>query len=413
MENLYIVGPGMTRFGRHLDRSIKSLTAEAVQAACDDARIGLDTIQAAYFGNVTQGYFENQICIPGQIALLSMGLSGIPIYNVESACATGSMALHLALKHLRAGDGEIVLAAGAEKLNYPDREKTLAFFDTGWDVSTAAENHARLVKLGAGVEVPIEFRRDAPYSRFMEVYGAWCRYYMKHYGLTERQLAIVASKNHENSQYNPYAQYCKPYTVDDVLASAPVVYPLRTLMCSPTTDGAAAAIVCTEKALTAYGFDKHRAVRVRASVIRSASHREYEDMANHACRLGAMEAYEAAGLGPEDMDVAEVHDASAMGEIIQADNLGFCKIGEGGLLAESGATRIGGRIPINPSGGLECRGHPIGATGLAQVFELVTQLRGEAGKRQVDGARVAIQENGGGLFGVEEGSAHIGIFSRD
>lgn len=413
MENLYIVGAGTTVFGRHTDRSVKQLVAEAVSNACGDANIGLEKIQAAYYGNVTQGYFENQVCIPGQIALLSMGFDSIPIYNVESACATGSMAMHLALKHIRAGDGDIVLAVGVEKLNYPDREKVLAFFDSGWDLSTATENYQHLCALGEGVEVPPEFRRDAPYSRFMEVYGAWCRYYMKHFGLTERQLAIIAAKNHVHSQHNPYAQYRKPYSVEEVLASAPVVYPLRTLMCAPTTDGAAAVIVCSEKALARYGFDRHRAIRIRASVIRSASHRAYEDLANHTCRLAAMEAYEIAGLGPEDMDVAEVHDASAMGEVIQADNLGFCKIGEGGLLAESGATRIGGRIPINPSGGLECRGHPVGATGIGQVFELVTQLRGEAGGRQVEGARVAIQENGGGLFGVEEGSAHIGIFSRD
>ena len=411
MQNLYVIGVGMTVFGRHPGRSVRELTAEAVDAALTDAACGREQIEAAYFGNAAQDYFEGQLTIPGQVALLSNGFSGLPIYNVESACATGSMAFHLAARHLRAGDGDVVLAVGVEKMNYPDKAKMFAMFEGGWDVERADENYATLVAMGEGVEVPAEFKRDKPFSKFMEVYAAFCRFHMKTYGLTQRQLAVVAEKNHAHSVHNPYAQYRETFSVDAVLASPPVAYPLTTLMCSPISDGAAAAILCTEDALDRYGFDRARAIRIRASVMRSASHRAFDDTARHVTRLAAQEAYASAGLGPEDMDVAEVHDASAMGEIIQSENLGFCAAGEGGVLAESGATRIGGRIPINPSGGLECKGHPIGATGLGQIFELTVQLRGEAGQRQVEGARVAIQENGGGLFGSEEASAHIGILS--
>jgi acetyl-CoA acetyltransferase len=413
MQDLYVVGVGMTVFGRHPDRTVRELTEEAVGTALTDAGCARDRIQAAYFGNVAQDYFDGQLTIPGQVALLSSGFSGIPIYNVESACATGSMAFHLAARHARAGDGDLILAVGVEKMNYPDKAKVFALFDGGWDVERADENYASLITMGEGVDVPPEFKRDKPFSKFMEVYAAFCRFHMRHHGLTQQQLAAVAEKNHAHSRHNPYAQYRDVFTQEAIIESPPVAYPLTTLMCSPVSDGAAAAVLCTEQALDKYGFNRRRAVRIRASVMRSASHRAVDDSAHHITRLAAEQAYESAGLGPQDMDVAEVHDASAMGEIIQSENLGFCALGEGGELAESGATRIGGRIPINPSGGLECKGHPLGATGLGQIFELVTQLRGEADKRQVAGARLAIQENGGGLFGSEEASAHVGIFSVD
>jgi acetyl-CoA acetyltransferase len=236
---------------------------------------------------------------------------------------------------------------------------------------------------------------------------------MTHYGLTQSQLAAVSAKNHSHAVHNERAQYRESMSVEQVLASPPIAYPLTQAMCSPISDGAAAAILCTESALARYGFDRRRAVRVRASVVRSATARQWEDLSNHATRLAAHQAYEQAGLDPRDVHVAEVHDATSMGEILQSENLGFCNVGDGGRLAESGATSIGGRIPINPSGGLESKGHPIGATGLGQIFELVQQLRGECGARQVQGARVAIQENGGGIWSSEEAVCHVGIFSRD
>ncbi|HKY92878.1 MAG TPA: thiolase family protein, partial [Nevskiaceae bacterium] len=200
------------------------------------------------------------------------------------------------------------------------------------------------------------------------------------------------------------------FSVDEVLGARPIVWPLTLPMCSPISDGAAAAIVCTASALKR--FDARRAVRVKASVLAAGRVRPVEAYDQHVCRLAAQRAYDEAGIGPEDISVAEVHDASAFAEVLQSENLQFCAIGDGGPLAESGATKLGGRIPINPSGGLESRGHPIGATGLAQVHELVTQLRHEAGSRQVEDARFAIAENGGGFLACEEAAACITILAR-
>jgi acetyl-CoA acetyltransferase len=222
----------------------------------------------------------------------------------------------------------------------------------------------------------------------------------------------VCAKNHQHSVHNPYSQFRKPFTIDEVLAAPPITYPLTLPMCAPLSDGAAAAILCTEEGLRRIGADRRRCIRVAASVIRSFTHRRLDEPGKHVGRLAALAAYEIAGLGPDDIDVAEVHDASAMGEIIQTENLGFVAFGEAGPAAERGEFTLGGRIPINTSGGLESKGHPLGATGLGQLHELVAQLRGEAGARQVDGARHAIQENGGGLQGIEEAALAIHILSR-
>ena len=253
---------------------------------------------------------------------------------------------------------------------------------------------------------------DRPYSRFMAIYAAMCRNHMKTWGTTQRQIAAVSAKNHQHSVHNPYSQFRKPFSVDEVLAAAPITYPLTLPMCAPLSDGAAAAIVCNDEGLRRIGADRSRAIRVAASVIRSFTRRPVDAPQRSAGHLAALAAYAQAGLGPDDMDVAEVHDASAMGEIIQSENLGFVPFGGGGPAAERGEFTIGGRIPINPSGGLESKGHPLGATGLGQIYELVTQLRGEAGARQVEGARHAIQENGGGLVGIEEGAVAVNILSR-
>lgn len=412
-ENIYIVGVGMTPFGRHLDKSVKDLTAWAVGDALQDAGIARQEIGAAFFGNTMQGHMQGQHCIRGHLALMPLGIQGIPIVNVESACASASVAFHLGVNHLRAGAADVVLAVGAEKMFSPDKAKMLSAFDSGWDVETVKENADKLIQMGAGVEPPPGSTSPRPYSVFMEVYAAWCRFHMREYGLTQRQLAIISAKNHGHSVHNERAQYREAMSVEEILAGAPITYPLTLPMCSPISDGAAAAIICTESGLQRLGLDRTRAVRVRASVLRSGTEREANDLRHHITRLAADRAYAEAGLGPEDMHVAEVHDATCMGEVVEAENLGFCAIGAGGELAESGATTLGGHIPINPSGGLESKGHPVGATGLGQIFELVSQLRGECGKRQVAGARVAIQENGGGLRGYEVASAHIGIFSRD
>lgn len=413
MENIYIVGVGMTPFGRHLDQNIKQLTSWALEDALKDCGVERGAIGAAFFGNCTQGHMQGQHMIRGQVALLPAGIQGIPIVNVENACAAGSTAFHLAVNHLRAGASDVALAIGAEKMFTPEKAKMFSAFDSAWDVETAKDNADKLIELGAGIEPPPDSISDKPYSLFMEVYAAFCRFHMREYGLTQRQLAIISSKNHGHSVHNQRAQYRAPMSVEEILAGAPITYPLTLPMCSPISDGAAATILCSESGLKRLGIDRARAIRVRASVLRSGTAHDPKDLSQHVTRLAANQAYAQSGLGPQDVHVAEVHDASSFGEVLQAENLGFCPMGAGGEFAESGATTLGGRIPINTSGGLESKGHPIGATGLGQIFELVGQLRGECGKRQVEGARVAIQENGGGIWGYEEAAAHVGIFSCD
>ncbi|MEC8370274.1 MAG: thiolase family protein, partial [Pseudomonadota bacterium] len=268
-----------------------------------------------------------------------------------------------------------------------------------------------LMALSDGFELPPEATEETGMrSVFMDVYAAIAKHHMKLHGTTQRQMAAVAAKNHDHSVHNERAQFRKSFTVDEVLEARKISWPLTLPMCSPISDGGAAAILCSEDALDR--FDKSRAVKVAASVIATGSERDPDDSNSHVTRIAAGRAYEKAGVGPKDMSVSEVHDASAIAEIMQTENLGFCGIGEGGALAESGATTIGGQIPVNPSGGLESKGHPIGATGLGQIYELATQLRGESGARQVEGARFGIAENGGGMHGIEEAVACITILER-
>ena len=304
-----------------------------------------------------------------------------------------------------------MLAVGTEKMAFDDQEKTTRVwqaFEGGSDVEDMQGVLERLKALSKGHEFE---EASGHRTMFMDIYAQICRAHMVRFGTTQEQLAVIASKNHDHASLNPKCHYNKPMSVEDILAARSIGYPLTVPMCSPLSDGSAAAILCTEKGLKKLGAEK-RAARLLSSVMTSATERPWEDFENHLVRRASKQAFEEAGLGSDDIDVAEVHDAAAFGELFMSELLGFCEPGGGGELAESGATRIGGRIPINPSGGLESKGHPIGASGLGQAYELVTQLRGEAGKRQVDGAKVAIQENGGGLLGVEEGAAVVNIYSR-
>lgn len=412
MIEVYVAGVGTTPFGRMPEATIKSLAKGAIDAALLDAGIERSAVEIGFFANAAQGHMERQHMVRGEIALRQAGFSGIPVVNVENACASGSTAFNLAVNALRAGEADVVLAIGAEKLISPDRALMFSSFDSAWDVSTERENRDRLIALGEGVEVPAGTTSDKPYSVFMDVYAAFSRYHMKRFGTTQRQLAAVSAKNHRHSVHNPLAQFQQPYSVEEVLAAPPITYPLTLPMCSPISDGAAAAILTTKAGLCRLGIDQRRAIRVRASVIQTGSDRQPSEVEKHCSALAARRAYEKAGLGPDDISVAEVHDATAMGEITQIENLGFCKFGDGGVISERGETSIGGRIPVNPSGGLESKGHPVGATGLGQIHELVTQLRGEAGARQVQNARLALAENGGGLCGIEEAVACITILGN-
>lgn len=413
MEDIYIVGVGMTAFGRHLDKSIKQLTAWAVDDALNDAGCSRDAVQAAFFGNCTQGHFEGQHMIRGQVALLPMGFNGIPIYNLEGACASSSHAFNLAVTQLRAGAADIALAVGAEKMFCADKGKMFSAFESAWDVETVEFNKNCLADMGKGITPPPGSQSDKPYSPFMDVYAALGRgALMERLGITQRQLAAVASKNHGHSVHNERSQYRNAMSIDEILAAPAITYPITLPMCSPISDGAAAAILCTESALKKHGFDRKRAIKVLASVVRSASARAFEDVDKSCMAQAGKAAFEQAGVGPCDIDVAEVHDATAIGELMFMESVGLCESGSSGVMAERGETTVGGSLPINPSGGLESKGHPIGATGLGQIFELVEQLRGNCGARQVEGARIAIQGNGGGLWRVEEATEHIGIFAR-
>jgi acetyl-CoA acyltransferase len=408
-DDVFIVGVGMTRFGRWLERSLKSLVAESAVQALKDANCQTADIEAAYFSNTTQSIIEGQHLIRGQIALREIGIESIPIVNVENACASGSTAFYQAINHLRAGAADIALAVGAEKMYDEDRSKSAAVFDGGWDVHQSKAVAARLASIGAGFPTP-EDRGPGVASPFMELYASLAKGHMRQFGTTERQLATVAAKNHRHSTLNPLSQYQNDMSVEDVLAGKLIAWPLTLPMCSPISDGAAAAVLCTKRGLQR--LSEVRPIKVLGCVLASGSSREWPDTEAHVCRRAADKAYNDAGVGPQDISVAEVHDASAFAEIVQIENLRFCEIGQGGWLSERGGTALGGRIPVNPSGGLESKGHPIGATGLGQIYELVQQLRGEAGARQVADARLAIAENGGGFIGIEEAAAVITILGR-
>ncbi len=409
-QDVYVLGVAMTHFGKHLDKSVKDLTREALDGVLADAQTDRSVIEAAFFANASQAAIEGQYMVPGQIALRAAGVGGVPVTNVENACASASTAFKLACDQIRAGEADLVLAIGAEKMLDEDKAKSFEVFNGAWDVHEAEAQVESLLRLGDGVEPPDGVAPANMKSVFMDVYAALAKHHMKTFGTTQHQIATVAAKNHQHSTLNPLAQYRQDMTVDEVLEARAISWPLTLPMCAPISDGAAAAILCSAEALSR--FDATRAIRVEACVLASGRDRSAEDYDQHVCRLAATRAYARAGIGPEDISLAEVHDASAFAEILQTENLGFCQIGGGGALAESGATTLGGRLPVNVSGGLESKGHPIGATGLGQIYELVMQLRGETGERQVEGARFAIAENGGGFRGCEEAAACITILGR-
>jgi acetyl-CoA acyltransferase len=412
MGAVYVAGVGMTPLGKFPDLSVKELTRIAVTKALEDAGLPLGQIEAAWFSNSRQGQMEGQNSIRGQCALRSMGFESIPITNVENACCSSSTGLNQAFAHVKAGLVDVALVVGAEKMFYPEKkELMMQAFRGGWDVHTEAQSTKALLALGDGVEMPPEAAAATGLrSVFMDIYAALARQHMRHYGTTQRQIACVAAKNHWHSTMNPLAQYRHELSTEEVLADRSISWPLTRAMCAPLSDGAGALVVCSERALAR--LNKARAVRVLASALVSGSDRDSHDLSRHLGRVAAQKAYAQAGVGPDAIDVAEVHDATSFAEILHVENLGFCEPGGGAAMTERGETRLGGRLPVNTSGGLVSKGHPIAATGAIQIHELVTQLRGEAGGRQVQGARLAVAENGGGFFGVEEAATVVTILER-
>ncbi len=440
MRDVFVLSVGMIPFGKHPSKGVKQLTGMVFKNLLDNSPLGKEDIQAAWFSNAGWGFYpHDQHCIRGQVALAPTGLEQIPIMNVENACASGSCAFHGAYLGIASGMYDIALAIGVEKMSPPRsiaesenpellqkliqkegkteeelikslKKNTLASFMAGTDVEVtrqligaikaqADKEQARKAKEGGSKSIVRKER-----SPFMDFYSMATRDHMKKYGTTQEQLAIIAAKSHNNGALNPNAQYRFTMTPQEVMNDDLVSYPLTRAMCAPIGDGAAAAILVSGDYLKK--LTGARPVKVRATVLGSASMSLPGE--DRAAKL-AKKAYEMAGVGPEDIDMAEVHDASSYGELVQTENLGFCPRGEGGPFAASGETALGGKFPVNTSGGLLSRGHPIGASGLAMLAECFYQLTGRADKRQVEGARLAMIENGGGWIGTGEASIVMNI----
>ncbi|TFI44844.1 thiolase family protein [Rhodococcus sp. 1R11] len=397
-SRVWIAGVGMTPFGIHPNRSNHDLARLAISDAIRDAGVSanIGMIDVAFYASAAHGFLEGQATISGQIALRGMGIGTIPVHNVENACATGASAFNLAVTHVRAGEADVALAVGAEKMHIGDPQKTMSLFDAGFDVTDRASLERTMVELGGDLDEPDLGHR----SIFMDIYAAMARNHMRIYGSTPEQIAAVSAKNHAHAVDNTRAHYRRALSVEDVLAARRLSHPLTVPMCAPVTDGGAAVIVCSDAGLAR--LHTEYPIEVLATVVGTGTDRDTTTFDGHLAQHVATRAYDKAGIGPDQVDVAEVHDATAFAEVLQSEMLGLVPPGEGGAAAERGDTSIGGRIPINPSGGLESKGHPLGATGLGQVFELTDQLRGRAGRRQVDGARIALAENGGGFHRGEE-----------
>lgn len=411
MNDVYIIGLGMLRFGKYPDRDVRDMAHEAVHLALADAGLAKEDIQAAFFSNTFWGMFANQHSIRGQVILRSMGIQAIPVTNVENACAGASTALHMAYTGIRAGMYDVALAVGSEKITNPNKALSLSAYAFCMDVGNFEAHIQMIEQTGRTLAIEIPPNQTPPgegRSIFMDAYAMGARWHMSRFGSTQRQLAAICAKNHFHGSLNPMSQYQTDMTVEQVLADKPVAYPLTRAMCAPVGDGAAAAIVCSGAYLKKLA--NARPIKIRASVLGTGTDRELDgqDIGERLAR----QAYAMAGVGPADINLAELHDATAYGELHQTEAMGFCPPGEGGPWAETGATRLGGKQPVNTSGGLECRGHPIGASGLAQIYEIGTQLRGAAGPRQVEGARLGLAENGGGNIGVEEAAMCIHILEK-
>lgn len=418
MRDVYLLGAYSTRFGRFGELTFRDLTGAAVDGAIADAGgSGLGTrVESIWFGNVMMDYW-GQHSTRGQFCLIPLIQQGTlaertAITNVEGACATGSMAFQGALKDIASGDTEISLAVGVEKIFRPDADPQASF-----EMFRAAENSLhpdetldeyRSLMQGLGST----FETGPGRTMFMDTYAAQARFHMNRYGTTSEQLAIVASKSHHFATRNERAQYRFEVSVADALADRIVSDPLTRSMCAPIGDGAAAAILCSQQVLDEQPPEvRRRALRVAASTLTSGIYRAPEQPSLSSVAAGR--AYDRAGIRPSDVHVAEVHDATAFGEIFQSEMMGFCGVGEGGPFAEAGETGLGGSIPINTSGGLISKGHPVAASGLSMIAEVAEQLRGEAGERQVSAARWGLIENGGGIMGLEEAACAVTILEAD
>ncbi|MGW2960089.1 lipid-transfer protein [Streptomyces sp. NPDC001220] len=385
----YVAGVGMTRFEKPETRDWQywDMVREAGGSALADAGISYADVE-----QVPVGYCF-QPSTAGQRAAYELGLTGVPVYNVNNNCATGATALMLARQLVEGGAADCVLALGFEKMKKGALGSGAGAGARGgaaddWSSTSPVARHYGVMAARHGFEM------TPPTA---QIFGDAAREHMERYGTTEAQLAAVAAKNHRHSAHNPYAQFQDVYGVAGILAARTVHRPLTKLQCSPTSDGAAAAVVVSER------FAERRGLTGLVEIVAQAMTTDTEEsFASGSCidvvgqpmsRAAARQVYDRSGLGIEDVDVVELHDCFSVNELLTYEALGMCAVGESGKLVESGATTYGGRWVVNPSGGLISKGHPLGATGLAQTAELVWQLRGTAGERQVPGARVGLAHN--------------------
>jgi acetyl-CoA C-acetyltransferase len=372
MRDVAVIGVGLSKWGELWDRGIRDLFTEAGTNAIDNA--GVDKIEAIFVGCMTGGMFTQQEHIGAMVADY-LGVAPIPATRTESACASAGTAFRAGLMAVASGYHDVVMVGGVEKMTDVD---------------------------GAGATTALAAASDREYEAFHGVtfpglYAMMANAHMAKYGTTREQLAMVSVKNHANGAKNPHGQYPFPVTLEQVIGAVGVADPLGVLDCSPITDGAAAAILVPLDKAAALG--KATPIRVTGSGQATdtlALHQRADLTTIESSAIAAQMAYDMAGVGPNDIDCAEVHDCFTIAEIMVTEALGFVEKGHGGKAVEAGETQIGGRIPVNTSGGLKSKGHPVGATGVAQIVEVVAQLRGEAGDRQVAGAKRALAQNMGG-----------------
>jgi acetyl-CoA C-acetyltransferase len=381
MREVAIVGAGMTRFGELWESSLRQIFADAAIEALENA--GADHLDGMWIGNMSAGRFVNQEHL-GPIMAAEIGRSGVAATRVESACASGGAALRAAFLEVASGAADLVLAAGVEKMN------------DGVDVTDV---------LATASDQELEAYHGIT---FPGLYAMIARAHMQAYGTTEEDLAWIAVKNHRHGAMNPKAQFRREVTPEQVMASSVVAEPLRLLHCSPVSDGAAAVLLCPLDQAKRY---TDRPVKILASGMGTSSMAlaQRESLADlDSVKRSAETAYKMAGVGPGEIDVAEVHDCFAIAEICCLESLGLVEKGRGGEAARGGDTALGGRIPVNTSGGLKSKGHPVGATGIAQAIEIYEQLRDESGDRQVAGAKIGLAQNMGG----SGASSVVHIFGR-
>ena len=380
MREVAIIGYGITKFGELWNKSIRDIFVEAAIKAIDNAKV--DHLDSMYVGSMTPGLFVGQEHI-GALMADYLGVAGIPAMRIESACASGGLALRQGFIEVASGMNDIVLVGGVEKMTDGA--------DVTYALATAADQEYEVYH---GITFP-------------GLYAMMARAHMHTYGTTREQLAMVAVKNHKNGALNPNAQFQREITVDTVINSTMIADPLTLMDCSPVSDGAACVILCPLGDAKQYTDIPIKILASGAATDKIAIHQREEVTSLKAVRLSGERAFKQAGLKPDDIDVAEVHDCFTIAEICIIEELGFAEKGKGGEFTERGHTTLDGKIPFNTSGGLKAKGHPVGATGVAQVVEIVEQLRGNAGKRQVKGAKIGLAQNMGG----SGASSAVHIFS--